>query len=101
MDTEVVNYAKFLAGELRAMCIKGKQLYVTGNMQRSIAVVSVNENFIDIVIATDYASYTDTRGKMRGWIGRTVDRASRCYAQANQVNNELINGLVTNIYYGG
>lgn len=100
MDADIVNYAKFVASELRAMCIKGKQLYVTGNMQRSISVVTVNENFIDIVIATDYASYTNTRGYMQGWINRTVDRASRCFAQNNNVENDFLNGIVANVYYG-
>lgn len=101
MDNDLVNFAKLVASELRAECIKGKQLYITGNMQRSITVASVNDDFVDVVIATDYASYTNTRGKQTGWVQRVIDRASRCFASNNNVDNDALNGMVANVYYGG
>ena len=100
ISQELLNFATFLASELRAQCIKGKQLYVSGNMKSSIVSVAINDNDIDVVIATDYASYTNTRGKMAGWIERTIQNTARCYAQANNVSDDFINGLVANIRYG-
>lgn len=98
MDADMINLATFAASELRAMMIPNVQLYRTGNMQGSVTVVAVNEDFIDIVIATDYASFTNTRGRMAGWIERTIDRVCRAYASNNNVENESITGQ---IIYGG
>lgn len=98
MDVDMINLAMFAASELRAMMIPNVQLYRTGNMQGSVTVVAVNDNFIDIIIATDYASYTNTRGKHAGWIERTIDRVCRAYASNNNVENESIVGQ---IIYGG
>lgn len=91
----MVNLAEFIASELRAMMIPNVQLYQSGAMQSSVAVVAVDENYIDIVIATDYASYTNTRGKHAGWVERTIDRCCRCYAENNNVENEFYNGIVS------
>ena len=99
INQELLNFANFLCSELRAMCIKGKQLYVTGNMQRSIVTLTINDDNIDIIIATSYASYTNTRGKMAGWVEKTIQRCSRCYAQNNNVDDDAINGIVANIRY--
>lgn len=98
MDNDLINLAQFAASELRAMMIPGVQLYKTGNMQGSVTVVAVNENFVDIIIATDYASYTNERGKHAGWIEQTIDRVCRAYASNNNVENESIVGQVI---YGG
>ena len=98
MDIDMVNLGSFIADELRAMMIPGVQLYKTGNMKGSVTVVAVNEDFIDIVIATDYASFTNTRGRMAGWVERTVDRACRAYASNNNVDNADLTG---EIMYGG
>lgn len=95
MDNDMVNLGQFVASELRAMMIPGKQLYQSGNMRGSVTVVAVNDEFIDIVIATDYASFTNTRGRMAGWIERTVDRCCRCYAENNNVENEYLNGMIS------
>ena len=95
MDSDMVNLACFIKTQLENMCIKDKQLYVSGNMQKSIAVVAVNEEFVDIVIATDYASFTNERGRMAGWIERTVDKACRRFAEDNNVENEQINGIIS------
>lgn len=94
----MVNLANFVASELRAMMIPNVQLYRTGNMQSSVTVVTVNEDFIDIVIATDYASYTNTKGRHAGWVEQTVDRACRAFASNNNVDNVDLNG---DISYGG
>lgn len=98
MDVDMVNLGAFIVSELRAMMIPGIQLYKSGNMQGSVTVAAVNEDFIDIVIATDYASYTNTRGRMAGWVERTVDRTCRAYASNNNVDNANLTG---EIMYGG
>lgn len=94
----MINLGTFIASELRAMMIPGVQLYKTGNMQGSVNVVAVGEDFIDIIIATDYASYTNTKGRHTGWVERTVDRACRAYASNNNVDNVDLTGT---IFYGG
>ena len=101
IDPNIINFATFLASELRAMCIKGKQLYVTGNMQRSIVALDVNadEDSIEVVIATDYASYTNTRGRMAGWIEKTIQRCASAFSSNNDVEADWINGIVANIRY--
>ena len=97
INPTLVNFAIFLADQLRAQCIKGQQLYVSGNMQKSIVALSINEEDIDVVIATDYASYTNTRGRMAGWVQRTIQNAARCFAENNNVSDDFINGI--NIRY--
>lgn len=94
----MVNLAQFVASELRAVMIPGIQLYKSGNMQRSVAVVNVSEDFIDIIIATDYASFTNTKGRHAGWIEETLDRACRAFCSNNNVDNEFLNGQIV---YGG
>ena len=98
MDTDMVNLAEFAASELRAMMIPNVQLYRTGNMQGSVVVVAVDENFVDIIISTDYASFTNTRGRHAGWIEQTIDRVCRAYASNNNVDNS---GITGQIIYGG
>lgn len=98
MNTDMQNLAILLESELRAMCIPEKQLYQTGNMKNSIVTIQVGTDFVDIVIATPYASYTNTRGYMAGWIERTVDRVCRCFASNNDVENLNLLGQIT---YGG
>ena len=95
MDAEMLNLAVFVADELRAMMIPNKQLYRTGNMKASVAVVAVEDTYVDIVIATPYASFTNTRGRMAGWIERTITRCCRCYADNNDVEDMNISGMIT------
>lgn len=95
MDTDMVNLAQFIANELRAMMIPGVQLYRSGNMRGSVTVVAVSEEFVDIVIATDYASYTNEKGRMAGWVDETVDRCCRCYCENNNVENEQLQGMIS------
>lgn len=95
MDADMLNLANFIASELRAQMIPNVQLYRTGNMQASVVPVVIEEDYIDIVIATDYASYTNTRGRMAGWIDKTIDRCCRCYCENNGVENTAITGFIT------
>ena len=98
MNTDMQNLAILLTSELRAMCIPQKQLYQTGNMKNSIYTVQVGEDYVDIVIATPYASFTNMRGKNAGWIERTVSRVCRAYASNNNVEDMDLLGEIT---YGG
>ena len=98
MNLEMQNLANELANNLRAMCIKGQQLYKTGNMKASIMVVQVDENYCDIVIATPYASFTNTRGKLAGWIERSITNTCRAFASNNNVEDLNLMGQIT---YGG
>lgn len=99
IDINIFSFANFLASELRAQCIPGKKLYITGNMKRSIVTIAINNDTIDVVIATDYASYTNTRGKQEGWVERTIRNCARCYSQCNQVSEDALNGLIADIRY--
>lgn len=92
MYDELVNYANFLASELRANMIPNIKLYRTGNMKSSVSVVSVNDDAIEVVIATDYASYTNEKGIWAGWVESTINRVSRCYSTGNDVSSEDLNG---------
>lgn len=87
-----------LANQLRAMCIPQKQLYRTGNMKASIDVILVDENYVDIVIATPYASFTNQKGINAGWIEKTVSRVCRNFASNNKVDDLNLMGQIT---YGG
>lgn len=98
MNSDMQNLALMLEAELRAMCVPQKQLYQTGNMKASINTIQVDENFIDVVIATPYASYTNTRGRNMGWIERTVSRVCRAYSSNNNVDDLSLFGQIT---YGG
>lgn len=86
-NPDLLNFANFLAYELKAMCQPNVQLYRTGNMKSSITTITIDSNCIDIIIAVPYASYTNTKGHMAGWIERTIDRCTRAYASNNQVTN--------------
>lgn len=94
MDGDLINLANHIASELRAMMIPNVQLYRTGNMKGSVTIVTVDDNFVDIVIATDYASFTNTRGRHAGWVEKTVDRACRAYASNNKVDNANLTGQI-------
>lgn len=87
MENDLLNYAEFIATEIRNSMIPNVKLYRTGNMKSSVSVVVVDDNTIDIIVATDYASYTNERGKHRGWVQEAIDRASRCYSE--KVDNTL------------
>lgn len=98
MNLEMQNLALELVSDLRAQCIEGKQLYISGNMQASIDILQVDEKYVDIIIATPYASFTNTRGKMAGWIERTVANTCRNFASNNNVEDLALMGQMT---YGG
>lgn len=95
MDTDMANLATFIADELIKLMVPDVRLYQSGKMRSSVYVVAVDDNFIDIVIATDYASFTNTKGRNAGWVERTVDRCCRCYSENNDVSNESLEGIIT------
>lgn len=102
MNDHVVNLAKVVAAELRAQMVPGKRLYRTGNMKRSVSVIMVDDKNIDVVIATDYASYTNTRGKFAGWVQTTTAKAVQAYCSAQNVTDLSAFGIVDPQYiYGG
>lgn len=98
MNLDMQNLAISLAEELRAMCKEGEQLYISGDMKRSIEPIIIDENYVDIVIATPYASFTNQRGRHAGWIERTVARTCRAFASNNNVEDLNLTGQIT---YGG
>ena len=101
MDEEIINFAQFIAQELSMVGVPDKRLYRTGNMMHNIRVVAIGEDFVDIIIATDYASYTNLRGKWAGWVEKTIREASRCYAENNDIE-DLSNGNIgATLMYGG
>lgn len=95
VSPEMFNLAIRLANELRAQMIPNVQLYKTGNMRASVQVVAIEEDYVDVVIATDYASYTNSRGRMAGWVDSVVDRVCRAYAGDNGVENDKISGIIS------
>ena len=103
MDENLINFANALASELQAYIgsARGQRLYQTGNMKANIRVVVVNENCVDVIIATDYASYTNTRGKYAGWIEKVINNTARCFAENNNVDDFTEGGLDTSLIYGG
>lgn len=92
------NLAIEIANGLRAVGKPDKKLWRTGNMMGSIFVVQVDDNYCDVVIATDYASFTNTRGKWAGWVQETINRVCRSYASNNNVDDMNLSGIIT---YGG
>lgn len=102
MNMDTIIIANVVASELRAQMVPGKRLYRTGNMKRSVAVVVVDDKNVDVVIATDYASYTNTRGRFAGWVQRTTTKAIQAYCSAQKVEDLTALGIVNpKFIYGG
>lgn len=102
MNQHLINIAKVVASELRAQMVPNKRLYRTGNMKRSVAVVTIDEKNVDVIIATDYASFTNTRGRFAGWVQTTTTRALQAYCSAQNVQDLSGLGIVNPQYiYGG
>lgn len=99
MDNSMLNLALFIKTELQA-----DSPIKTGNMRSSIEIVQVGDNYVDIVVATDYASYVNERqtGNPRTnhyhWIQATLDRACRCLCE--DVESDKLNGLQFDVNYG-
>lgn len=96
MNNDTINVANFIANELRA-----SSPYKTGNMQRSIAVVTIDNDTIDIVIAVDYASYVNNQKKHYHWIETVLDRCARCLTQGDFDDTNMRTGISYDIIYGG
>jgi len=73
MNVTAVTMASFIANEMRA-----SSPYRTGNMQRSIVTVVVDDNTVDVIVAVDYASYVNDKGKHKDWIQNVIQRCVRC-----------------------
>lgn len=102
MNAELVNLAKVVASELRAQMVPNKRLYRTGNMKRSVAVVSVDEETIDVIVATPYASYTNERGRFSGWVQSATAKAVSAFLSAKNVDDLSAFGIVKPTFtYGG
>ena len=102
MNEHLINLAKVVASELRAQMVPNKRLYRTGNMKRSVAVIAIDEDNVDVVIATDYASYTNTRGRFAGWVQATTTKAIQAYCSAQKVDDLTAFGIVNpQFIYGG
>jgi len=79
-DEDLLNAAAWLVNGLQSVMVPG-YLLRTGNMQRSVMIYQIGENFIDVVIAVDYASYTNEGNKKTsGWLETHVPRIMRAYA---------------------
>ena len=102
MNEHLINLAKVVASELRAQMVPNKRLYRTGNMKRSVAVIAIDEDNVDVVIATDYASFTNTRGRFAGWVQATTAKAIQAYCSAQKVDDLTAFGIVNpQFIYGG
>lgn len=79
---ELFNYANFVKTEMQA-----SSPYRTGNMQRSIVLVMVDEQTIDLVISVPYASYVNNYGKHKGWVKNVLARCARAmYGEADTMS---------------
>jgi phage host-nuclease inhibitor protein Gam len=102
MNEHLINLAKAVASELRAQMVPNKRLYRTGNMKRSVAVIAIDDKNVDVVIETDYASFTNTRGKFAGWVQTTTTKAIQAYCSAQKVDDLTAFGIVNpQFIYGG
>lgn len=102
MNEHLVNLAKVVASQLRDYMVPNKRLYITGNMRRSVAVIAIDDENVDVVIATDYASYTNTRGRFAGWVQSTTSKAIQAYCSAQRVEDLTAFGIIDPQYiYGG
>ncbi len=70
----VKQKANILVRELQRECIPNVQLYRSGNMRSSIHTVEINEDKTIVLIAVNYASKTNEKGRNEGWIKRVSDR---------------------------
>ena len=102
MNENLIVLAEVVASELRAQMVPNKRLYRTGNMKRSVAVVAIDDKNVDVIIATDYASYTNTRGKFAGWVQTATTKAIQAYCSAHKVEDLTAFGIVNpQFIYGG
>lgn len=102
MNADLIVLANVVASELRAQMVPNERLYRTGNMKRSVAVIAIDDKNVDVVIATDYASYTNTRGRFAGWVQKTTTKAIQAYCSAMKVDDLTAFGIVNpQFIYGG
>ena len=97
LDDEITmfNLANVIVSELQA-----SSPYKTGKMRASIALVMFDGNFIDIVVATDYASYVNAKGKHQGWIERVLERSISAYIGGLPDDSSLRTGIAYSVLTG-
>ena len=79
---ELLSYALFVKSEMQA-----SSPYRTGNMQRSIMLIYVDSDTIDLVIPVSYASYVNNKGKHKGWVKNVLSRCARAkYGEADTMS---------------
>ena len=91
LNVELLNFVHFLTVELQASSpIK------TGNMQRSIGYLMIDDSTIDIFVAVQYATYVNDleRSKHYHWIQRVLERATRAFFGTADVtiNYDILEG---------
>ena len=87
-DEELINAATFYIAELRASMIPNVKLYRSGNMQSSVVVGQVGEDFIDIIIGVPYASFTNDRGKWQADAIRQMSKMNQLMEKHLELNKE-------------
>lgn len=93
--TVMINLANVIVSELQA-----SSPYKKGKMRASITPVTVDGNFIDIVVATDYASYVNAKGKHEGWIERVLERSISAYIGSLPDDSSLRTGIAYSVLTG-
>lgn len=93
--TAMINLANVIVSELQA-----SSPYKTGKMRASITLVMLDGNFIDIVVATDYASYVNAKGKHEGWIERVLERSISAYIGSLPDDSSLRTGIAYSVLMG-
>lgn len=93
--TTMINLANVIVSELQK-----RSPYKTGKMHASITLVMLDGNFIDIVVATDYASYVNAKGKHEGWIERVLERSISAYIGSLPDDSSLRTGIAYSVLMG-
>lgn len=93
--TAMINLANVIVSELQA-----SSPYKTGKMRASITLVMLDGNFIDIVVAADYASYVNAKGKHEGWIERVLERSISAYIGSLPDDSSLRTGIAYSVLMG-
>ena len=94
-ETTMLNLANVIVSELQAA-----SPYKTGKMRASITLAMLDGNFIDIVVATDYASYVNAKGKHQGWIERVLERSISAFIGSLPDDSSLRTGIAYSVLTG-
>lgn len=87
---EFSAFVDFVQSELYAACP-----YKTGNMQRSVCLVSMDGEQAQIAIATDYAAYVNNRNLASSpknhyhWVEKVIKRCGAAFGLTNVVSEVI------------